>query len=106
MSKPKHTPGPWEISRNDVHAASICTIHHCLNNDWVEIWSPNAFSADEHEMEANSILIHAAPDMAAALKALLDHYVALAECGDCGWWDQEKEQQVIAARAALAKAGL
>lgn len=59
----KHTPGPWETDRNNVHAAQIAIIHHCLNNDWVEVWSPNAFAAGEEEMEANARLIAAAPTM-------------------------------------------
>jgi hypothetical protein len=37
----------------------------------------------------------------AALRDLLAHYVQLVECGDCGFWDPEKEPQVMAARAAL-----
>jgi len=36
-----------------------------------------------------------------ALKDLLDRYVGLVECGDCGNWDVEKEAEVIAARLAL-----
>ena len=59
----KHTPGPWATDRNNVHAAQIATIHHCLNNDWVEVWSPNAIAAEQEEMEANARLIAAAPDM-------------------------------------------
>lgn len=37
-----------------------------------------------------------------ALDALLFRYVQLVECGDCGFWDQEKEPEVINARAALS----
>lgn len=37
-----------------------------------------------------------------ALHELLDHYVKLANSGDCGKWDPEKEGAVIQARAALA----
>lgn len=36
-----------------------------------------------------------------ALENLLEHYVSLAHSGDCGFWDPEKEEQVIAAREAL-----
>lgn len=44
-----------------------------------------------------------------ALHALLDNhvqlvYVQLVSCGDCGNWDVETEEAVIAARAAIAKA--
>ena len=66
----KHTPGPWETDRNNVHAAEIATVHHCLNNDWVEIWSPKAFCADAETQEANANLMAAAPELLAALKKL------------------------------------
>ena len=39
-----------------------------------------------------------------ALTGLLSLYVELVNCGDCGRWDPEAVPQVIAARAALAKA--
>ncbi len=69
----KHTPGPWETDRNNVHTGQIATIHHCLNNDWVEVWSPN-WPADEAEQEANARLIAAAPE-------LLDALIEAVECG-------------------------
>jgi hypothetical protein len=37
-----------------------------------------------------------------ALQGLLDRYTGLVNCGDCGFWDPEKEGEVIAARSALA----
>jgi hypothetical protein len=39
----------------------------------------------------------------AALRGLLTRYVNMVESGDCGFWDAEKEPEVIAARAALEK---
>lgn len=36
-----------------------------------------------------------------ALRALLEHYVQLVNCGDCGNWNPEEEAVVIAARVAL-----
>lgn len=62
----KHTRGPWETDRNNVHTGQIATIHHCLNNDWVEVWSEN-WPIDEAEQEANARLIAAAPDLLEAL---------------------------------------
>lgn len=41
-------------------------------------------------------------DMRIALENLLATYIRLAESGDAGNWDYEKEAEVIAARAALA----
>jgi len=37
-----------------------------------------------------------------ALAAITAHYVSLANSGDAGFWDPEKEEEVIAARHALA----
>lgn len=68
-----YTKGPWEIDRNNVHAGQIATIHHCLNNDWIEIWSPN-WPEDEKTQEANAHLIAAAPEL---LEAVLDCQKAL-----------------------------
>jgi hypothetical protein len=67
----KHTPGPWETDRNNVHAGQIATIHHCIGNDWIEVWSPN-WPDSEETQEANARLIAAAPDLLSALNRLLD----------------------------------
>lgn len=37
----------------------------------------------------------------AALKGVLGLYVSVVNSGDAGWWDAEKDLEVIAARAAL-----
>ena len=44
------------------------------------------------------------PDLLTELTLLLDHYIQLVNSGDCGHWDPEKEERVIAARATIAKA--
>ena len=36
-----------------------------------------------------------------ALEHMLARYIELVDSGDCGFWDHEKESQVIAASAAL-----
>lgn len=36
------------------------------------------------------------------LEGVVKIHVTLVECGDCGFWDAEKEPEIIAARAALA----
>lgn len=71
MSEFKGTPGPWQTDRNNCHAGQIATIHHCLNNDWVEIWSPD-WPDDEDVQEANAHLIAAAPDLLEALVMVRD----------------------------------
>ena len=67
-----HTPGPWLTDRNNVHTGQIATLHHCIGNDWVEIWSDKwtETGMDEKEQEANARLIAAAPDLLAALQNL------------------------------------
>lgn len=53
---------------------------------------------------ARQQLADAAPDLLAALERLLGRYIGLVNCGDCGNWDPETEDEVIAARAAIVKA--
>ncbi|OAH41860.1 hypothetical protein AX777_21350 [Sphingobium yanoikuyae] len=55
-------------------------------------------------IEANARLIAAAPELLEALDGVLAKYTGLVESGDAGFWDAEKEPEVIAARAAIAKA--
>ena len=72
--KTAHTPGPWLTDRNSVHAGQIATVHHCLGNDWVEIWTDKwteEGALDEAAQEANARLIAAAPELLAALQAVL-----------------------------------
>lgn len=80
MSEFKGTPGPWEVDRNNVHSGRIATIHHCIGNDWVEIWSPD-WPDTEEKQEANSRLISAAPELLEALLSMvsrIEYYATLA----------------------------
>jgi hypothetical protein len=43
------------------------------------------------------------PDLVAALAGMLDRYTALVNCGDCGNWNPETEDEVIAARSVLSR---
>lgn len=101
MSANKHTPGPWETDRNNVHTGQIATIHHCLNNDWVEVWSPN-WPMDEAEQEANARLIAAAPEL---LEALILLEREMIESGNAGSADYGWKPAIEKTRAAIAKAG-
>lgn len=74
-----HTPGPWLTDRNNTHAAQIATIYHCINNDWVEVWTPEAFGVGEETREANARLISAAPDL---LEALIEFSEAMRQAND------------------------
>jgi hypothetical protein len=93
MSQAKHTPGPWLTDRNNVHTGQIATIHHCLNNDWVEVWTDKwaETGLGEAEQEANARLIAAAPELLEALQALLAESVY-------------ESMATATARAAIAKA--
>jgi hypothetical protein len=94
-----YTPGPW--STDDKMGG---------------IWGPDGkpimtcgqhavdFGEGTIEARDNAFLIAAAPDQNRALVDLLELYVSLVNSGDCGNWDPEKEPEVIAARAAIAKA--
>ena len=93
MSQAKHTPGPWLTDRNNVHTGQIATIHHCLNNNWVEVWTDKwaETGLGEAEQEANARLIAAAPELLEALQALLAESVY-------------ESMATATARAAIAKA--
>lgn len=93
-----HTPGPWRVRRhlnagvNRVDTWEVCygEIGECVAE----------FVAEE----ANARLIAAAPALLEASKAFLKDYVECANSGDWGNWDPEKEDEVIAMRAAIAQA--
>lgn len=42
-------------------------------------------------------------DLAGALEAITDRYVALVSSGDCGFWDAEEEAAVKESRSVLAR---
>lgn len=92
----KHTPGPWLTDRNNVHTGQIATVHHCIGNDWIEIWTDKwaETGLGEGEQEANARLIAAAPDLLAALQSVLANSL-----DSQGLADAHKQ-----ARAAIAKA--
>ena len=99
----KHTPGPWLTDRGNAHTGQIATIHHCLNNDWVEIWTDKwaETGLGEGEQEANARLIAAAPELLDALQAMTE----IAEM-TIGWLPTppNADGPLIQARAAIAKA--
>lgn len=67
----KGTPGPWHMDRNNVHTGQIATIHHCIGNDWVEIWSPD-WPDTEEKQEANARLIASSPRLLEVAISLLE----------------------------------
>jgi hypothetical protein len=95
MSKP--TPGPWAV---DARAAL-----RVLAGDDVTVCSTGCSVSQRDAWEANANLIAAAPDLLAALKALLA--VAPAKAPAAGLIVGIEEQHaaaIAAARAAIAKA--
>ena len=107
MSDTEFTPGPWKWTENSAsekgnecievfqgegseYSPQVCYLQSCYRGSAETI-------ADAH-------LIASAPDIYKALEDLLDRYVGLVECGDCGNWDAETEEEVIASRTALTKA--
>lgn len=71
----------------------------------IEHWN-NEFWREERDgcfATADAILaLPAISGVREALEDLLNLYVELVNCGDCGFWDPEKVTEVIAARAALS----
>lgn len=63
---------------------------------------PNSMYKQVNDARAN--LISAAPEILEALHGMVKKYTELVQSGDAGFWDAEKEPEVIAARAAIAKA--
>lgn len=96
----KHTPGPWLMDRNNVHTGTIATVHHCLGNDWADIWSDKWMETGmgEEVQEANARLITAAPEL---LEALAE---ALAFCEANTFGGDDAAALIAKARAAIAKA--
>ena len=83
MSAPRHTPGPWAIG-TETRGDEICTIHGVARQPtedgkgqgWVYVHYPHTIEGDWHlasedEKLANAYLIAAAPELLAALNALI-----------------------------------
>lgn len=71
MREFKGSKGTWHKDRNNVHTGQIATIHHCVGNDWVEVWSED-WPDTEEKQEANANIIVVAPDMVKFIAELMD----------------------------------
>ncbi len=105
----KFTPGPWKMQRAkepDNVGGFDCAIYAGASDNAIIV--AEAYEVVDYGIRtnvlANARLISAAPDMYDALQAFLETYVALVNSGDAGFWNPEKDEFVIRARAALAKA--
>jgi len=99
--KAKHTPGPWrcddEVEMDDVKPRSSFSVGFAAGS-----WADLTYSQKRDAWAANAALIAAAPDLLAALKALVDSprcpgrfFRDVDRCARC--------QAVSAARALIAR---
>lgn len=90
--KTQFTPAPWHLGYNK-HDASI--------HNGVTIAS---VCDDATHWKANARLIASAPELLAALEAITKAYVELVESDYAPRWNAENDEEVISARAIIAKA--
>lgn len=101
-SQSRHSTLPWCVGE-------MCAGKLWLKND---VGRPIVLIGVHHLMalEANANArfivrcVNSHADLLAALTHMTERYVSLANSGDCGNWNPEREADVIAARAAIAKA--
>lgn len=97
----KHTPAPWKFvidGNNDGDVGIIVGDEGrriCDFGNGAPYYPCQGFAPNRDNLN----LILAAPELLEALQGLADMYVEL-----IGYWDAEKDQQVIAARSAIKKA--
>lgn len=96
----KATPRPWRDHGGEVVGD--------VGSDVETVIAVDIGDLPDDVAKANTALIVKAVnergELIAALRAITDHYVTLINSGDYGFWNPEEEAEVIAARAALAKA--
>ena len=80
----KHTPGPWQITRAKGLPHAIVAPHHEIGT------IPVATVVIANDHEANAFVLGSAPEMLAALKAVLVHKP---DCADSAW---EQVEEAIA----------
>lgn len=100
MSAP--TPGPWVVGEDIADSYMIYPEGKFLDPWIADAKGPHVGVASKEEALANAVLIAAAPDLLAALEAML----ATPEIADCDPRDKDEETRVAErmARAAIAKA--
>ncbi len=90
--KSQFTPAPWHLGYNK-HDASI--------HNGVTIAS---VCDDATHWKSNAHLIASAPELLSALEAITKAYVELIKSDYPPSWNAEKDEEVISARAIIAKA--
>lgn len=114
-TKVTHTTGPWQVINGQVYAPWSKPApfvdgegrEHADHRSGLIalVYGPGPGTGpDAYNGEENALLIAAAPDLLAALKALFADYKALADSGDAGNWSLEEQDEGKQALAAIAKA--
>lgn len=96
----KFTPGPWHLSGKDSIGTYIEGRYEHSNIATIN----TVDQENRNERESNARLIAAAPELLEALEVILKNYISFATCGICGYGGAEREEEVIAAKSAIAKA--
>ena len=97
MAQATHTPGPWLLDGDKICTSRDNEIARITRyGAWLDAGTP--YGLDNPIGHANARLIAAAPDLLAALEALIDDALAL------GLADSHLSGSAIEARAAITKA--
>ena len=96
-----HTPGPWIATPTTGNPNNPETLRMDIVTTTGE-WTPAFIAGDILPEDAR--LIAAAPDLLSALEAMTKANVERVQSDYPPSWSAEKDSEVIAARAAIAKA--
>ncbi len=113
--KSTHTPTPWLVRFDEDRFDSKLSVLEVIDGRDESLNHPqgalvlarvnvSAFAPHMDEPLANARLIAAAPELLSALEAVTKAYVELVQSDYPPSWSAEKDSEVIAARAAIAKA--
>ena len=89
------TPGPWAVQGLDVCSS--------VTGDRLLLYGPHATPKDAELAALAPDLARLCAEQHEALANLTRRYAELVDSGDCGYWDAELEDELVQARAALAK---
>lgn len=95
-----HTKTPWTL---EASFDGYCDINIMSGDDAVIEWTENIDHKDREKANAEFIVkaVNSHVPLLKALELLLERYVELVACGDCGNWNPETDNEVIAARKAI-----
>lgn len=98
MSAGKHTPGPWFV---DHKSPFLVRAHDDIDGRHIAHVGPANYVPRFDVDEPNARLIAAAPELLEALQSIVENYGYSSYPSD---EDKESSPEVVAARAAIAKA--